>query len=130
MIGRNREEFVDWRSVSRRHDTPCVEELAVAEDAKRERRPPEPGTDGADMEVDGRLVESWIAGNDAEYLAIARPVRRADADREHRRASFRRPSCPSSPSCPGPGIATVRKDDDAGNALTAIPLAHSSQGTT
>src|SRR5215813_12965582 len=125
MIGRNREEFVDWRSVSRRHDTPCVEELAVAEDANRERHAPEPGTDGADMEVDGRLVESWIAGNDAEHLAIARPVRRADADREHRRASFGR--CPSCPSCHArPGVATVRQDDDPGNALAPIPLAHGS----
>jgi hypothetical protein len=79
------------------------------------------------MEVDGRLVESWIAGNDTEDFAIARPVRRADADREHRRASFR--SCPSCPSCPSrPSVPPVRQDDDPGNALAAIPLAHGGQG--
>jgi hypothetical protein len=36
------------------------------------------------MKVDGRLVESWIAGHDAEHFAIVWPVRRADADRETR----------------------------------------------
>ena len=131
MIGRHREELVDRRSISRRHDAPGVEELAVAEDAKRERRPSEPGADGADVEVDGRLVESWIAGHDAEHFAIVWPVRRADADREHGWATFHgtrptRPTYPHGPTCPS--VATVRQDDDPRNPLAAIPLAHGGQG--
>mgnify|MGYP003694691193 CR=1 FL=1 len=58
---------------------------------------PKPVLTARHVEVDRRLIESRIAGRDAEHFAIVRAVRRADADGEHRRpaASDAASTCPT-----------------------------------
>jgi hypothetical protein len=84
-IGRDGEDLIDRRSVGARHEAARVEQLAVGEHAQRERRAAEAAADGGHVQIDARVIEPRIAGGDAEHLAIARAVRRSDADGKHRR---------------------------------------------